>query len=52
MVSDDKIRTVVYFSKEQRDALERLSAKSGAPMGEIVRRAVAAWIKDKEGKKK
>lgn len=39
------IRTVVYFEKAQREALEKLSEKTGAPLGELIRRAVAAYLK-------
>jgi len=52
MAATRKTRTVVYFDSVEREALEKLSAKTGAPVGELVRRAVAEWLKKtrKEGK--
>jgi hypothetical protein len=40
-----KKRTVVYLDLAEREALERLSAKTGAPIAELVRRAVAQYLK-------
>jgi hypothetical protein len=40
-----KIRTVVYLDKPERDALLKLSKKTGAPVAELVRRAIAAYLK-------
>jgi hypothetical protein len=39
-----KIRTVVHLDKPQRDALEKISQKTGAPVAELIRRAVAAFL--------
>ena len=44
-----KKRTVVYLDEPDRDALERISVKSGAPVGELIRRAVADWLKKQKG---
>lgn len=49
MAATQKTRTVVYLDPVEREALEKLSAKTGAPVGELVRRAVAEWLK-KTGK--
>ena len=40
-----KQRTVVYLEAAERNALERISAKTGAPVGELIRRAVAEWLR-------
>lgn len=44
-----KNKTVIYLDEAERDALKRLSAKTGASVSEIVRRCIAAYLK-KEGK--
>jgi Ribbon-helix-helix protein, copG family len=44
-----KQRTVVYLEPAEREALDKISAKTGAPVGELIRRAVAEWLK-KAGK--
>jgi len=44
-------RTVVYLDPAERAALERLSKKTGAPIAELVRRAVAEWLKRKQQNK-
>ena len=46
-----KIRTVFYLDKTEREALERISIKSGAPLSELMRRAVVAYLKVEEKKK-
>jgi uncharacterized protein (DUF111 family) len=40
-----KVRTVVYLGKAEREALKKISEKTGAPVAELVRRAVQAWLK-------
>ena len=42
-------RLVVLTTKAQFDALKKLNKETGAPVGEIVRRAIEAYLK-KEGK--
>lgn len=44
-------RTVVYLDPAERAALERLSKKTGAPIAELVRRAVAEWLKGRKQQK-
>jgi predicted DNA-binding protein len=40
-----KIRMNVYLNEAQKKLLEKLSAKTGAPVAELVRRAVDAYVK-------
>ncbi len=44
-----KIRTVVYLEPEVNEALKKLSDKTGAPVGEHVRRAVVEYLKKVKG---
>jgi hypothetical protein len=39
-----KLRTNVYLNTDQKKALERLSAKTGAPVAELVRRAIDGYL--------
>jgi len=39
-----KMRMNIYLTKEQKKALEKLSAKTGAPVAELVRRAIDAYL--------
>jgi len=39
-----KIRTNVYLSAEQKKSLEKLSEKTGAPIAELVRRAIDRYL--------
>jgi hypothetical protein len=47
MSSMPKRRTVVYFNESEWEALKKMSEKTGAPVAELVRRAVAEWIAKK-----
>lgn len=40
-----KIRTVIYLEKMDAEALNKLSKQTGAPVTELARRAIAAYIK-------
>jgi predicted DNA-binding protein len=40
-----KIRTNVYLTKKQKRLLEELSAKTGASLAELVRRAIDNYLK-------
>jgi len=40
-----KIRTVFHLDEADRKALVRLSEKTGAPLSELLRRAVTAYLK-------
>ena len=44
LVSMDKIRMNIYLNKAQKKALEQLSANTGAPVAELVRRAVDNYV--------
>jgi predicted DNA-binding protein len=39
-----KVRTNVYLSAQQKTALEKLSERTGAPVAELVRRAVDSYL--------
>jgi len=41
---DRKVRLVFFIETKARQELERHSAQSGAPVSELVRRSVAAWL--------
>lgn len=38
----------IYLSAKQKGLLERLSTKTGAPVAELVRRAVDAYVKTRK----
>jgi len=40
-----KIRMNVFLELQQKQALDRLSAKTGAPVAELIRRAINAYLK-------
>jgi hypothetical protein len=40
-----KVRTVFHLDEADREALERISKKSGAPLAELIRRAVSDFLK-------
>jgi len=44
MVSMAKIRMNIYLTGEQKRKLEKLSAKTGAAVAELVRRAIDAYL--------
>ena len=39
-----KLRMNIYLNKEQKTILEKLSAKTGAPVAELIRRAIDAYL--------
>ena len=39
-----KLRMNIYLNKEQKQVLEKLSAKTGAPVAELIRRAIDAYL--------
>jgi Ribbon-helix-helix domain len=45
-----KERTIVYFDPAERTALQKLSEQTGAPVAELVRRAVREWLKKQKAK--
>ena len=44
MVSMPKIRMNIYLTAKQKDVLEKLSDRTGAPVAELVRRAVDTYL--------
>jgi len=42
----NKIRVNIYLSPKQKLDIEKLSEKTGAPMAELVRRAIDAYLKE------
>jgi hypothetical protein len=40
-----KVRTIVHLDEAERKALDSLSKKTGAPLSELIRRAIAAYLK-------
>lgn len=40
-----KVRTVFQLDEAERKALESLSKKTGAPLSELIRRAIADYLK-------
>jgi hypothetical protein len=41
-------RVVVYLSESDFEALEGLQEKTGAPFSEMLRRAIASWLKEQK----
>jgi predicted DNA-binding protein len=39
-----KLRTNIYLTSEQKKLLERLSDRTGAPVAELVRRAIGSYL--------
>jgi predicted DNA-binding protein len=39
-----KLRTNIYLTPDQKRLLERLSDRTGAPVAELVRRAIDAYL--------
>ncbi len=44
LVSIMKIRMNIYLSDEQKGKLEKLSDRTGAPVAELIRRAIDAYL--------
>ena len=43
-------RTTIFLSQEQQEKLAKLSAKTGAPVSELIRRAIDRYLKAKGGR--
>ena len=41
----NKLRVSIYLSPKQKTDLDKLSDKTGAPVAELVRRAIDAYLK-------
>jgi hypothetical protein len=50
MVMTVKDRVVVYLDEKERAALQRLHEKTGAPMAELLRRALRLYLKKEGGR--
>lgn len=48
----NKIRTEIYLTKRQRNTLQALAKREGISMAEQVRRAVDAYLLEKENQHK
>lgn len=44
----DRIRTNIYLDRNQKQALEKISAQTGAPVAELIRRAIDAYLKGRK----
>jgi predicted DNA-binding protein len=44
MVPVSKIRMNIYLNAKQKGSLEKLSDRTGAPVAELVRRAIDAYL--------
>jgi hypothetical protein len=40
----EAVKTMVYLDKPEHDALRRIYEQTGAPMAELIRRAVKAYL--------
>jgi hypothetical protein len=40
-----KTRLNIYLNEQQKEKLEKIRAKTGAPMSELVRRAIDLYLK-------
>lgn len=45
LVAGKTVKMMLYFREDQRKALEALAEKTGAPLAELVRRAVDMYVK-------
>jgi len=41
----NKIRVNIYISPKQKQELDKISERTGAPVAELVRRAIDAYVK-------
>jgi hypothetical protein len=46
------VRTVFHLDKKDRAALEKMSNATGAPLSELLRRAVAQYVRKLKTKRK
>jgi Ribbon-helix-helix domain len=53
MKTKNKVRFALYLSEDQLGALGKISEETGAPVAELIRRAIASWLQiQKQGHKK
>jgi predicted DNA-binding protein len=43
----NKIRTQIYLERTQKKTLDKLSAKTGAPVAELIRRAIDLYLRER-----
>jgi predicted DNA-binding protein len=43
-----KIRMNIYLNQQQKKSMETLSEKTGAPVAELIRRAIDAYLASKK----
>lgn len=48
--AEHKVRTVFMLDHDKRIALEKLSADTGAPVAELLRRSVTHFLNDREAR--
>ncbi len=48
--AEHKVRTVFLLDQDKRTALEKLSADTGAPVAELLRRSVTHFLNDREAR--
>ena len=41
------VKTMIYLDEPEHTALKRMSKRTGAPMAELIRRAVGEYLKKK-----
>jgi predicted DNA-binding protein len=44
------VRTIVMLDKKTREALEAISQSTGAPVAELIRRAINEWLNKTKGR--
>jgi len=42
-----KVRTNIYLNGKQKQLLEKLSTKTGAPVAELIRRAIDKYLRER-----
>jgi predicted DNA-binding protein len=47
MVYMTKLRTNIYLDRRQKVRLDKLSAKTGAPVAALIRRAIDAYLRSR-----
>jgi predicted DNA-binding protein len=43
-----KVRTNIYLTERQKKSLETLSTNTGAPVAELIRRAIDAYLESRK----
>jgi predicted DNA-binding protein len=45
--ADTMVRVALFVRKEQQQKLQKLSERTGAPLAELIRRAIDAYLKER-----